>query len=123
MLSHHKMRDNVKAAISRQLVHAQMDHARTYQVPKNVWDIINDVGESGEEESLLESELNVQFEVGEDGERLWLVDLTEKCIWCHTKIEVKMPIKLIDVSITFSHTEMFNRQQGVFEAGFEYPCL
>lgn len=72
------MRDCIKTVMYVQLVKTQLSYARSFQFPASTWDVVRDVGESGEEKTMLDSDGNIQFKLGENGERLWSEDLTEE---------------------------------------------
>lgn len=44
------MRDNIHAALTVGLIQAQLNQARNYEFPENFWEVLTDVGGSGEGE-------------------------------------------------------------------------
>lgn len=77
-MTHEMMRDIIKEAMSVQLLKIKLGYERSFEFPDSACDVVTDVVESGEEETGLDSDGNVQFKVGNDGELLWSEDMTEE---------------------------------------------
>lgn len=71
-------RENIRAALTVGVIQAQLNHACRYEFPENVWEVVTDVGASDEEDPLPYAQGNVQYKLGEYGERLWSFIITEE---------------------------------------------
>lgn len=71
------MTETVKAEIKGQFVLTQLQFAKSYVFPDFSWEVVTDIGESGDKEQGLDGNGNNQFELDDDGKCIFSSNLSD----------------------------------------------